>query len=85
MNGLQLINTPSKHCFKFIVTNVHLDWTSLIWIGLLIILFEWSIFLILRLKYIYIPPRFMIALTILSALILAEALPYVFLQLQGTC
>ena len=85
MYGTQFIDTSSNHCIRFFGNTVNLDWTSLIWAGLLVLLFEITIYVALRLKYIYIPPRFMIAVLIVTAILLAEGLPYVFLQLEHFC
>lgn len=81
MSGLQLVTFPN-HCFRFII-QVVLDWTSLIWIGLLIIVFEFAIFLVIRLKGYFIPLRFMIALAILTAILCIEGLPAFFAQLPN--
>ena len=87
MYGTQLItDTTPTRCFHFLVGNINLDWSQLIWVGLLILVFEICLYTVVRLKNIYIPPRFLIATMVVSAIILAELLPYLFLQLHAsTC
>jgi hypothetical protein len=79
MNGIQLVNGPAVHCFVFPLFALNLDWSGLFWLGLLIFVFEILLLTIIRLKHIYFPPRFLLAIMIFSAVILAEALPYLYL------
>lgn len=83
MSGVEFFGTSSKRCFSAPFFALNLDWSGLFWLGVLILLVEGLLFVVIRLKHIYLPTRFLLALMIVSAVVLAELLPYLFLSLTA--
>jgi hypothetical protein len=86
MSAVDLFHNSVSHCFSTYIFSLNLNWNDLFSIGLLVLVFELAVYFLVRLKDIYLPVRFLVAIMILSAILLAEILPYLFLQLRtGPC